>query len=103
MANITKPVYLDKEAATTKGWSGTGSPEPRVSVVGDKNVQSGDVYYKLPFWTRMGCTPESFKQRTLEDKSNHEKKKGTAILTAWQKHSARWAGLAYWSAAVRPA
>lgn len=24
----------------------------------------------LGFWTRMGCTPESFKQRTLEDRHN---------------------------------
>ena len=25
---------------------------------------------QLSFWTRMGCTPESFKRRTLEDKHN---------------------------------
>lgn len=25
---------------------------------------------KLGFWTRMGCTPESFKRRTLADKHN---------------------------------
>jgi amino acid transporter len=25
---------------------------------------------ELSFWTRMGCTPESFKRRTLEDKHN---------------------------------
>ena len=25
---------------------------------------------QLGFWTRMGCTPESFKRRTLEDKHN---------------------------------
>ena len=27
-------------------------------------------YYKLGFWTRMGCTPESFKRRNAIDKSN---------------------------------
>lgn len=27
-------------------------------------------YSKLSFWTRMGCTPESFKRRTVADKHN---------------------------------
>lgn len=27
-------------------------------------------YEKVGFWTRMGCTPESFKRRTLADKHN---------------------------------
>ncbi|KAK2798825.1 Amino-acid permease inda1 [Emmonsiellopsis sp. PD_5] len=40
-------------------------------------VETGVVYEgepagqaRLPFWTRMGCTPESFKRRTLADKHN---------------------------------
>jgi yeast amino acid transporter len=31
---------------------------------------SSSEHSKLPFWTRMGCTPESFKRRTLADKHN---------------------------------
>lgn len=33
---------------------------------------SGDVatYEQLGFWTRMGCTPESFKRRNTSDKFN---------------------------------
>lgn len=27
-------------------------------------------YYNLGFWTRMGCTPESFKRRNATDKNN---------------------------------
>lgn len=33
-----------------------------------KNSQ--EAYQGVSFWTRMGCTPESFKRRTLEDKHN---------------------------------
>lgn len=31
---------------------------------------SAEAQSQLGFWTRMGCTPESFKKRTLEDKHN---------------------------------
>lgn len=31
---------------------------------------SQDANNQLGFWTRMGCTPESFKRRTVEDKHN---------------------------------
>jgi hypothetical protein len=31
---------------------------------------SAEAYQGVGFWTRMGCTPESFKRRTLEDKHN---------------------------------
>lgn len=36
----------------------------------DVKVESNEEYYKLGFWTRMGCTPESFKRRTVADKNN---------------------------------
>jgi amino acid transporter len=31
---------------------------------------NNEAYYKLGFWTRMGCTPESFRRRTGADKQN---------------------------------
>lgn len=65
-----KPVFVDKDVIEGNVVSDTSSTERRLSTVGDKDVQGGDVYYKLPFWTRMGCTPESFKRRSLEDKNN---------------------------------
>lgn len=67
--STAKPVYVDKDVVEGNITSDSSSPERRLSVAGDKDVQ-GDVYHKLPFWTRMGCTPESFKRRTLEDKNN---------------------------------
>lgn len=42
----------------------------RVSVSGDLAVENTDVAQQLPFWTRMGCTPDSFRPRTLADKHN---------------------------------
>ena len=33
-------------------------------------ITSEDAQEQLGFWTRMGCTPESFKRRTLQDKHN---------------------------------
>ncbi|EGE01440.1 amino-acid permease inda1 [Trichophyton equinum CBS 127.97] len=36
-------------------------------VVSDSTLETSPA---LGFWTRMGCTPESFKQRTLEDRHN---------------------------------
>lgn len=67
--STAKPVYVDKDLVEGNVVSDSSSPERRVSAVGDKDVQ-GNIYHKLPFWTRMGCTPESFKRRTLEDKNN---------------------------------
>lgn len=46
------------------------NPSRRLSATGDVAVKNTYVYNELPFWTRMGCTPDSFKPRTLEDKHN---------------------------------
>lgn len=46
------------------------SDNRRVSVSGDLAVENTDAPKQYGFWTRMGCTPESFKPRTLADKHN---------------------------------
>ncbi|EER36921.1 amino acid permease [Histoplasma capsulatum var. duboisii H88] len=38
---------------------------------GSQVLGTSETQYELGFWTRMGCTPESFKRRTLADKHNH--------------------------------
>ncbi|KIX10157.1 uncharacterized protein Z518_01238 [Rhinocladiella mackenziei CBS 650.93] len=60
-------------AAPTKEENSSESfnePPRRISETGDVQVEGTYVYEKLPFWTRMGCTLESFKPRTLADKHN---------------------------------
>lgn len=47
-----------------------GNPPRKLSASGDVPVENTYVYDELSFWTRMGCTPESFKPRTLSDKHN---------------------------------
>lgn len=47
-----------------------GQPPRKLSASGDLAVQNTTVYNELPFWTRMGCTPDSFRPRTLADKHN---------------------------------
>lgn len=71
MAHPAKPVFQDKEATAARyGADGT----PKGSLVDgsdqDAKIETVESYYTLPFWTRMGCTPESFKRRTLADKNN---------------------------------
>lgn len=58
--NYSEPVkvYEDGDSNDTK---------ERVDVEEGSYMKS---YHQLGFWTRMGCTPESFKRRTQADKSN---------------------------------
>ena len=49
--------------ATTYSSSNSNEHVPDYTTSDEANSQ-------LSFWTRMGCTPESFKRRTLEDKIN---------------------------------
>lgn len=51
-----KPIYEDTEAKHS-------TPPPEFE-------DSANFNEKASFWTRMGCTPESFKPRTLADKHN---------------------------------
>jgi hypothetical protein len=62
---------------TTKGGSNEkisndsfGQPPRKLSTSGDLAVENTTAYNELPFWTRMGCTPDSFRPRTLADKHN---------------------------------
>lgn len=58
----THPVIPDNEKAykTTSGESDSGDGQILTTATGARPS----------FWTRMGVTPESFKQRTLSDKHN---------------------------------
>ncbi|EHY54140.1 Amino-acid permease inda1 [Exophiala dermatitidis] len=65
-----KPVFseagIDPEKSTPAG-------VPLESTNDADSYFQGDVmqqYYNLGFWTRMGCTPESFKRRNATDKNN---------------------------------
>ena len=64
-----KPALSEKgdnpEKANTAGF-----PEGHTSDEDYKVATATDEYNKLGFWTRMGCTPESFKPRNAADKQN---------------------------------
>ena len=51
------------------GYSSDDSPR-RISTSGDYKHGVTEEYEKLGFWTRMGCTPESFQRRPMSDKHN---------------------------------
>jgi yeast amino acid transporter len=67
-----KPVYSEKggdprrtsEAGIPRD---VGSDEEYKVMTREAQMEE---YNKLSFWTRMGCTPESFKRRTEADKHN---------------------------------
>ncbi|KAF3920497.1 hypothetical protein ABW20_dc0107696 [Dactylellina cionopaga] len=56
----TKPIFEDTEAKHS-------SPPSSGDIVFEDSKISNE---STSFWTRMGCTPESFKPRTLADKHN---------------------------------
>ena len=62
-----KPIFEDKDASQ----EGHITDSPLCSG-SNEDVKAGanHEYHDLGFWTRMGCTPESFKQRTTADKQN---------------------------------
>ncbi|KIV96965.1 hypothetical protein PV10_00775 [Exophiala mesophila] len=66
---MADPKSLD-EKPSPESPSLSGEQHRRVSVNGDLAVENTDVPKQYGFWTRMGCTPESFKPRTLADKHN---------------------------------
>lgn len=68
MANTAKPIFQDTEAYGEK-YAADGTPRDSGSNQ-DVKIETSDSYNSLSFWTRMGCTPESFKRRTLQDKNN---------------------------------
>jgi yeast amino acid transporter len=64
----TKPPFEDKDVYRGNAAASDGSPGPDGS---KEDVAYADTEYSnLSFWTRMGCTPESFKRRTKADKHN---------------------------------
>lgn len=67
-----KPVFEDKQLDAEKGIAATdaaGIPSPPYEG-SDQHYDTEDSYSKLSFWTRMGCTPESFQRRSKADKFN---------------------------------
>lgn len=67
LSNMEKPSIYAKP---TKAYNnGPSEFAPHVKDVEYGSGSSQDTC-ELGFWTRMGCTPESFKRRTLADKSN---------------------------------
>lgn len=46
-----------------------GVPKEPISYE-DTTLEGTQQYYDLGFWSRMGCTPESFRRRTTTDKAN---------------------------------
>lgn len=64
-----KPVYNDESVVDPEKRDAAGVPQ-RNGEGHDVNIGDGQEYYKLPFWTRMGCTAESFKRRSAVDKHN---------------------------------
>jgi len=65
MENIVKDGGNEKVSLDS-----SGQPQRKLSASGDLTVENTYVYKELPFWTRMGCTPDSFRPRTLADKHN---------------------------------
>merc|ERR1711939_881434 len=64
-----KPVFNDGDAIDPEKRDAAGIPH---GAGASQEVKIADNHepYKLPFWTRMGCTPESFKKRSTTDKHN---------------------------------
>lgn len=63
--------HVDKSSSQLEQGSPAATP-PAYFPKGDDDVAEGTVegQAQLGFWTRMGCTPDSFKKRTLDDKHN---------------------------------
>lgn len=53
---------ISKEPGLTAG--------DRYDGAGDIKTETTSTYQTLPFWTRMGCTPDSFRRRTVDDEHN---------------------------------
>lgn len=68
----TKPVYAESVERRPSATDIAGIPRDSDSAEGKERYDENptDMYYKLPFWTRMGCTTESFKRRTKADEFN---------------------------------
>ena len=68
--STAKPVFNDpgevSSGSSQDGTRTTGNNEK----VNDSGVARNQIHTQLPFWTRMGVTPDSFRQRTLDDKHN---------------------------------
>jgi hypothetical protein len=64
-----KPVFNDGAAIDPEKTDAAGIPRGEGSGQ-DFKVAETHEDYMLPFWTRMGCTPESFKRRSTTDKHN---------------------------------
>ena len=60
---MSAPEYEKKDTELGVQDSSSNEVHPDYHTSREANTQ-------LSFWTRMGCTPESFKRRTLEDKHN---------------------------------
>lgn len=67
----TKPVFAEDDKRRPSATDIAGIPHDSDSgEYGTKTERPDEVYEQLPFWTRMGCTPESFKRRTAADEHN---------------------------------
>lgn len=65
----SKPVFEDKVNPQTATYVAE-DPSPVYSGSDEVKYDHTEEYNQLGFWTRMGCTPESFKRRTVADKHN---------------------------------
>ena len=65
-----KPVFNDNNKFAPSKADEAGIPQHGNDSDDFKAETNTETYYKLPFWTRMGCTPESFKPRVAADKQN---------------------------------
>lgn len=66
-----KEESLDRSVSKSEGHVATAAPPystgPGIAYDDSHGFDDGD---RPGFWTRMGCTPESFKRRTLADANN---------------------------------
>ncbi|KAJ9625479.1 Amino-acid permease inda1 [Knufia peltigerae] len=65
-----KPVYNDESAVEPEKRDAAGLPQENGDGPHDVKIGDDQEFYKLPFWTRMGCTVDSFKRRSRTDKHN---------------------------------
>jgi len=66
----SKPVYAEDKGTDPIKTDPAGVPHNYTSDEDFKVETATTQYSNLSFWTRMGCTPESFKRRNAVDKQN---------------------------------
>jgi yeast amino acid transporter len=67
----TKPVFAEDSKRRPSATDIAGIPRDSDSGEDAAKFEAPtDTYQKLPFWTRMGVTPDSFRRRTAADEHN---------------------------------